>query len=178
MGLWARSRCRCSLQLLLCSTTGYYQYGDAVRLSTEAVSSVQRAGCLLLCVEAYGELPVDDSVVGRLSHCVQAPVACPWSCLAHARFGEATAPAARPRRHGHGVTALANLPGPCSPPHSHSLPRAVKSGVEAGALHSSATQQTAVRVHRLQPVANDVCSQRGFAASVLAEGGRHSNSLG
>lgn len=92
MGLWTRS----VLQLLLCSTTAY-QYGDAARLSTEAVENKQRAGCLLLCAEDYGRLPMDDSVVGRLSHCAQ--TACLG--LAHPRFGEATAPAARPRRHGH-----------------------------------------------------------------------------
>lgn len=43
--------------------------------------------------------------------------------------------------------------------------------VKVEALHSSATQQTVARARRLRPADRERCV-RGFAASVLAEGGR------
>ena len=43
--------------------------------------------------------------------------------------------------------------------------------VKVEALHSSATQQTVARARRLRPAGRERCV-RGFAASVLAEGGR------
>ena len=115
---------------------------------------------------------MDDSVVGRLSHCVQ--TAC--FGLAHPRFGEATAPAARPCRHRHSVTALANLPHARHCTHCLLPWRAVRVYVKVELLHSSATQQAAARVRGLRPAGCERCV-RGFAmavaASVLAEGGRH-----
>lgn len=69
------------------------------------------------------------------------------------------------------MTALANLPHARRCTHCPLPWRAVQIYVKVEALHSSATQQTVARARRLRPAGRERCV-RGFAASVLAEGGR------